>query len=176
MDEEPALLHEPDLMLAVLRAAGQGAAGPEEAAARLVANLAAAGEAAPADPADLRRRLERAADLLAGAGALSPAGGGRFRLTRCGALLLAEHPDGVDVSVLEGLPVFRALVAGRARRRPADDPCLPAYEAGVRAFAVGRPLDANPHDDDSADHLGWENGWCEACDEVRERGGGPPDR
>jgi restriction system protein len=170
MDEEPTLLHEPDLMLALLRAAGEGPAGPDEAAARLLATLAAAGEPAPADPAGLRGRLERAADLLAAAGALGPAGGGRFRLTPCGARLLAGHPDGVDVSVLERLPGFRAPVAGRARRRgPVADPRLAAYEAGARAFAAGLPLDANPHEDDGADHLGWENGWCEARDEAAAR-------
>jgi hypothetical protein len=74
------------------------------------------------------------------------------------------------------LPGFRALVAGRAWRRPAAAPRLPAYEAGARAFAAGLPLEANPHEDDGADHLGWENGWCGARDEARGRGGGPHDR
>ena len=63
-DDEPALLHEPDLMLAILRAARQGPAGLDDAMARLHANFAAADEPLPEPEGDLRRRLERAALLL----------------------------------------------------------------------------------------------------------------
>lgn len=171
MDEEPVLLHEPDLMLAILRAASSGPAGPEEAAARLRAHLAAAREPPPADPADLRQRLERAASLLAAAGALEPAGGERCRLTESGRRLLAEHPDGVDESVLRRLPAFRAFLAARRPERPVEDPRLPAYEAGLRAFAEGQPFADNPHAADTADHLGWENGWSEARDGGPRKGG-----
>ncbi|MDP9143152.1 MAG: hypothetical protein M3N43_00365, partial [Actinomycetota bacterium] len=43
-DDEPALLHEPDLMLAILRAAHRAPAGLDDAMVRLHANLAAAHE------------------------------------------------------------------------------------------------------------------------------------
>jgi hypothetical protein len=98
---------------------------------------------------------------------------GRWYNALRGPGLLAGHPDGVDVSVLERLPGFRAPVAGRARRRgPVADPRLAAYEAGARAFAAGLPLEANPREDDGADRLGRENGWCEARDEARGEGRG----
>jgi hypothetical protein len=167
-EEEPALLHEPDLMLALLRAASRGPAGLEEATAQLLANLAVAGEPAPADPLDLRSRLARAASLLVAAGALASAADGseRFRLTERGEHLLAEHPDGVDPSVLRDLPAFRAFLAERTRGQPEADPCLPAYLGGLRAFAQGRSLADNPYPTDTADHLAWENGWSEAHDRT----------
>ena len=80
MDDDQPLLHEPDLMLALVRAARERPAGLDAAADRLAANLAAA-HAPAADPAELRRGLARAAALLQGAGVLSPADPGTFRLT-----------------------------------------------------------------------------------------------
>ena len=53
-DDEPALLHEPDLMLAILRAAHQAPASLDDAMARLHANLAAAHEPLPEPEHDLR--------------------------------------------------------------------------------------------------------------------------
>jgi restriction system protein len=161
-DDEPALLHEPDLMLAVLRAARQGPAGLDDAMARLQANLAAAHEPPPEPGGDLRRRLERAALLLRGADAIAPAGDDRFRLTARGARLLADHPDGVDETVLLALPEFRALLAALHPHRSKDDPHPRAFEAGMQAFAEGGSLADNPYAFDSADHLAWECGWSEA--------------
>jgi ribosome modulation factor len=166
-DDEPVLLHDADLMLALMRAARHAPATLDDALARLLATLAAAGEPVPPDPADLRRRFRRAASLLAGAGVLAPAGEGGLRLTEAGVRLLAEHPDGIDESVLETLPAFRAYLAETVRRRTGYDPHEPAFEAGFRAYAEGKPLDANPFDPDGPRHLGWENGWCEARDRRR---------
>jgi ribosome modulation factor len=163
-DDEPLLLHEPDLMLALMRAAKGRPAGLDEAAARITATLAAAREPA-ADPAELRRSLGRAAALLVGAGVLSAADPGTFRLTESGARLLAEHPDGVDQSVLERLPAFRAYLAARAREHAAAaDRRESTFDAGFRASRDGRPLDANPFDPDTPDHQVWENGWCDGRD------------
>ena len=54
-DDEAALLHEPDLMLAILRAACQEPAGLDDALARLRAHLAVLHEPLPAeDEGDLR--------------------------------------------------------------------------------------------------------------------------
>jgi hypothetical protein len=167
-DDEPRLLHEPDLMLAILRAARQGPAGLDDAMARLHANLAAAHEPLPEDEGDLRRRLERAALLLRGADAIAPAGDDRFRLTARGTRLLAEHPDGVDESVLIAFPEFRAFVTALSPHRSEDDPRLPAYEAGMQAFAEGRSIAENPHAFDSVDHLAWECGWSEAREAIKQ--------
>jgi restriction system protein len=161
-DDEPALLHEPDLMLAVLRAARQGPAVLDDAMARLHGALAAAHEPPPGPGGDLRRRLERAALLLRGADAIAPAGDDRFRLTARGARLLADHPDGVDETVLLALPEFRAFLAALHPHRSKDDPHPRAFEAGMQAFADGRSIADNPHASDSADHLAWECGWSEA--------------
>ena len=166
MDEEPVLLHEPNLMLALLRSAAFAAAGIEDAIARLRANLALAGEPAPADPVELRQRLAHALASLDRAGAVAPAGEGRFRLTAAGAKLLAEHPEGVDETML--WPVGGPSSAASAH----DDPRPRAYRAGLHAFAAGRPIDANPHPSDTPDQLAWENGWSEARDEAREGSGG----
>jgi hypothetical protein len=179
-DDEPILLHETNLMLAILRASRDGPAGLEAAMARLEANLAAAREPAPADRGDLERRLREAGRLLEAARALAPAGPGRYRLTGRGERLLAEHPDGVDQSVLGRFAEFRQFLAERTsgtgsaggprqsgpyqRIGPHDDPRLDAYTDGMQAYREGKPLDANPYDGDSNGHLGWENGWCEARD------------
>ena len=161
-DDEPALLHEPNLMLAILRAAHQAPAGLDDAMTRLHANLDAAHEPLPEPEGDLRRRLEGAALLLRGADAIAPAGGDRFRLTPRGARLLADHQDGVDESVLLAFPEFRAFLTALSPKRYEDDPRLPAFQAGMQAFAQGRSFADNPHAFDSVDHLAWECGWSEA--------------
>ena len=167
-DDEPALLHEPDLMLAILRSARQGPAGLDDAMARLHANLVAAHEPRPEPESDLRRRLEHAALLLRGADAIAPAGD-RFRLTARGARLLADHPDGVDVSVLLAFSEFRAFVTALNPHRSEDDPRLPAFQAGMQAFAEGRSIADNPHAFDTVDHLAWECGWSEAREADKPR-------
>lgn len=166
-DDEPTLLHEPDLMLAILRAAHDAPAGLDEALTRLRTTLAQAHEPAPTDPADLALRLRRAAFLLLQAGALAPGGDGRFRLTARGRELVAAHPDGVDQSVLAAYPEFRAFLAEAGRRRDEDDPREAAFDAGVQAFLDGRPHTDNPHPFDTADHLAWECGWFEARDAAK---------
>jgi hypothetical protein len=167
MDDEPILLHEPDFMLAVLRAARDEPARLEDAVARLQALLATAGEPLLLEPEELWRRFAHAAFLLQGAGAIAPTGDGCYRLTARGARLLAEHPDGVDQSVLRAFPEFRAFVAGLGREGPGDDPRLPAFDAGMQAFAENRQISDNPHAFDSPDHLAWECGWSEARDARR---------
>jgi restriction system protein len=189
-DDEPILLHETNLMLAILRASREGPAGLEAVMARLEANLAAAWEPAPTDRGDLERRLREACRLLEAARALAPAGPDRYRLTARGEGLLAEHPDGVDQSVLGRFAEFRRFLVERTRGTERmggprqsgpyqqvgpwqaepnpvgshDDPRLDAYTDGMQAYREGKPLDANPYADDSNGHLGWENGWSEARD------------
>jgi len=168
-DDEPALLHEPDLMLAILRASLKAPASLEDAMARLHANLAAAHEPLAEPEGDLRRRLERAALLLRGADAIAPAGDDRFQLTARGSRLLDEHADGVDESVLSAFPEYRAFLTALHPKRFDDDPRLPAFQAGMQAFADGRSIADNPHAFDSVDHLAWECGWSEARGANKQR-------
>jgi hypothetical protein len=167
MDDEPVLLHEPDLMLAILRAAQAGPADLEAAMARLAATRAMAGEGAPKDPAALRRRLEEAAAMLEGAEAIAPIVGDRFRLTERGAALLEENVAGVDQSVLRQFPEFRGFMAGRSAHETDDDPRLPAFAAGLEAFGTGCAFNDNPYAADTPDHLAWEAGWSEARDDRK---------
>jgi hypothetical protein len=166
-DDEPILLHEPDLMLAILKVARRRAARLDDALGELESNLKAAGEPDPADPEDLRRRLREAARFLQAAAAIAPEGTECYRLTERGLRLITEHPEGVDASVLRDYPEFRAFIRARSRGQPDDDPHLPAYVAGMDAFRTGQPSDANPFADDSSDHLAWENGWTEGRDSRR---------
>jgi hypothetical protein len=168
-DDEPILLHEPDLMLAILRTARERPAGLEDAMAQLAALRADAREPPTTPEDEVRSRLERAALLLAGAGAVIRNGEGRFRTTALGARLLAEHPDGVDQSVLHALPEFRAFVAALTRGHTSDDPRPDAFHAGERAFAEGQPHVDNPFDFDTVDHLAWDCGWSEARDQARPK-------
>lgn len=168
-DFEPILQHEPDFMLAILRAAQAAPARLDDAAARLHRHLAAAGEPLLLGPEELRHRFEEAARLLEGAGAIAPAGQGLYRLTERGARLLAEHPGGVDQSVLHAIPEFRAFVAALSRRGPEGDPRLPAFHAGMQAFGDRRALSDNPFASDTPDHLAWECGWSEARDTELRR-------
>ena len=169
MDEEPVLLHEANLMLAILRAADAHSAGLEDAVARLRANRAMAGEPPPEDPAELWQRLEQALTALERAGAVAMVGDGRFRLTDHGARLLAAHPGGIDETVLR--PVGSAFLPDVATfERAHDDPRPAAYGQGLQAFGNRRPIDANPYASDTPDHLAWENGWSEARYEAKDAG------
>lgn len=168
-DYEPILLHEPDLMLALLCSARHGPATVEDARRRLERNLALAHEPAPSDVSDLQERLNHAAFMLTAAGAVAPVPEGGWRLTDRGRQLLKEHPKGVDQTVLRTFPEFRAALAEiGSRRGPVDDPRLSTFEDGMRAFSQGRPLTDNPYPSDTNDHLAWECGWCEARDGALE--------
>ena len=170
VDEEPILLHEADLMLAILRAAHESPATLPDAYMALLAHLAAAHESVPAwFESELRRRLGRALDRLAGAKAIACLDSERYELTERGLMLLRKHPAGVDQSVLLTFPEFRAYVAAQQRAEPKEDPHLSAFEAGLRAFNEGQGLADNPYSSDTADHLGWECGWSEARDGAMRR-------
>lgn len=164
-NEEPILLHEQDLMLALLRAGAEGPATVQGAVSMLRRLRASLGEADAVDE-EVMGRLRRAAMALRAAGALSRVDIGTLKITDRGRELLAAHPDGIDETVLMQFAEFRAFIAAAGPRGPRDDPRIPAYDAGQRAFAAGEPLTANPFTFDSVDHLAWENGWSEARDEA----------
>jgi hypothetical protein len=164
LDEEAVLLHEPDLMLAILRAA-KGGGGLSDAMASLLANRALARERDELAEGDVLARLDEAARLLEAAAAITGVADGHLALTERGERLLAEHPQGVDQSVLLAFPEFRDFI-GRRRGRADDDPRVSAFDAGRQAFAQGRTNVENPHPFDSVDHLAWECGWSQARDET----------
>ncbi|MDX6752277.1 hypothetical protein SH611_20930 [Geminicoccaceae bacterium 1502E] len=167
--DEPTLLHEPDLMLALLRGAEEGPVSLGETRGRLAAMRARAGLPPCRDTGELERRLEVAARMLEVAGALAPSHGQRFTLTPRGRELLREHPGGLDQTVLARFPEFLAWIETRSCPHGDDDPRPAAYTAGTRAFHTGKSLTDNPHSMDTADHLAWQNGWSEARD-ARARG------
>lgn len=193
-DEEPILLHEPNLMLAILRTAREGPASLDDAKAQLLAIRQVAEEPAPDDMADLKERLDEAYAFLAGATAIAILDDGRYRLTGRGEELLDRHPEGIDQTVLGDFPEFQRFLAQRSEgaaheggprqtgpyqqlgpwrpepnpRGPEDDPRLEVYLEGQQAFTEGKPADANPYARDSNAHLAWENGWCAARDAARE--------
>ena len=135
-DDEPVLLHEPDLMLAILRAAQHAPASLDDAMARLHANFAAAHEPLTEPEGDLRRR-PKVWRCFSGAPTRSQiAGDGQFRLTARGARLLDEHPGGVDESLLYAFPEFRAFLTALSPKRIEDDPRLPAFQPASRRSPI----------------------------------------
>lgn len=164
-NEEPILLHEQDLMLALLHAAAEGPATVQGAVARLRGMRAVAGEADAVDE-EVMRRLRRAALALRAAGALARIETGTLKITERGRELLASSPEGIDETALMRFAEFRAFISGSGSREPRGDPRMPAFDAGQLAFTTGKPLTENPFPFDSVDHLAWENGWSEARDEA----------
>jgi restriction system protein len=162
--EEAPLLHEPDLMLAVLRASACKVATLDDCIRQLGTLLRVAREPPPADPEELLARLIEVRDKLLRAELIRSAGPGGFEITERGRGVLEENPGGVDESVLIRFPEYRGAVAERATgasRRPG----AAAYDAGYAAHLAGRTLADNPHPPDRRDHLDWQNGWSQARDD-----------
>jgi len=173
--EERVLLHEPDLMLAILRVAaqGEGEGTLDACVAHLRALLRLAKEPAPEDEDALRARLEEARHRLEQARLIAPVNGERFRITPRGRSVLVENPRGVDDTVLMQFQEFRAAIT--PQERPAAPSPAPAdYERGYAANLAGQGLADNPHPADSAAHLEWENGWSQARDDAQMHAGAAP--
>lgn len=165
------LLHYADLMVALLRVAEErGEAAVGDAAVRLREDLARAGERPPVDEGELLARLGRARHNLFKAGALLPTHDQRFRITVRGRRVLAEHPEGIDDTVLMQFPEFRQYIRRLVGRPAADKPLSLAYDQGWAAYHGGVSHSDNPYRFDTGQHLAWENGWFEARDEEREHG------
>ncbi len=121
---------------------------------------------------ELAARCGRTVGWLREAG-LIEAGDGHWALTARGRAALAEHPQGMDLADLAAYPDFAAFLERRGRRgRP--EPRSDGYDEGFAARRAGKAFTDNPYGFGSADHLGWENGWCEALDEEEEPGVAPP--
>lgn len=169
--EEHPLLHEPDLMLAVLRTSARGFATVDDCIRQLGALLHMAHEPPPADLEELRARLEEVEAKLLRAGLIRPAGAEGFEITDRGRRILKEHPDGVDESLLMEVPQYRAAITERAAGG-SPGPGAAAYDAGYAACLSGRSLADNPYPADRRDHLDWQNGWSQARDDGLKVDGG----
>jgi restriction system protein len=172
--EERPLLHEPDLMLAILRVAALGEGTLDDCLAHLRQLLRRAKEPALEDEHALRARLDEARHRLEQARLIEPVNRERFRITPRGQSVLVENPQGVDDTVLMQFPEFRAAIIPE-HARPAPPATAPAaYERGYTAHLAGLSLADNPYPTDSAGHLEWENGWSQARDDGQMRAGAAP--
>jgi restriction system protein len=165
--EEDPLLHEPDLMLAVLRASACKVARLDDCIRQLGTLLRVAREPRPADPEELRARLVEVRDKLLRAGLICVAEPDSFEITERGRRALEENPGGVDESLLIRFPEYRNAVAERAAGG-SPGPGAAAYDAGYAAYLAGRTLADNPHPPDRRKHLDWQNGWSQARDDEVE--------
>lgn len=169
---EHTLLSYPDLTLTLLKVAQErGQATLEDALQAHKALLRQAHEAPPVSDEEILRHLDHARRNLELAKLLKAVGTEGFQLTARGAEALREHPMGVDDSVLMAYPEFRAAIEGRDTAQIKGAARLPRsmhYDEGYTAFHQGAGLSDNPYGFDTANHLGWENGWYEARDESAQ--------
>lgn len=162
----------PSIMLRALKVCRDGGAEPEDCLNRVLRDLRQAKEPNPQDMEGLRTSIRGAFETLEGAGLLDRDGEAGFVLTERGARVLRDHPLGVDASVLEAFPDYRAFLrqqGGIADGATVEEP-KPQFAEGYAAFHSGADLADNPYPFDSAAHLEWENGWGEA----RKRDGAGP--
>lgn len=157
------LLHEADLMLAILRVGAQGGGTIDHCREYLLTVLKHAREDPPIDQEELQARLEDCRLKLAQA-RLVESRGERFEITPRGREVLAANPGGVDETVLMQFEEFRAALGGADAPARVEQPVPPEYAAGYVAFGAGRALTENPHPRDTRQHLDWQNGWSQARD------------
>jgi len=166
IDEAP-LLHEPDLMLAVLRVAS-GRAGSLDACIDHLRTLRDCAKVRHRVPeAEVRARLETVTAKLDRAGLIEVPSGRPFRITPRGRKLLADHPGGIDDSVL--MQVDQLPAPSDEEHPGVDAPSRSPADAGYEAFSEGRALADNPHPFDTRAHLDWQNGWSQGRDEALRR-------
>jgi hypothetical protein len=162
------LLNTPSLVALVLRAAEEGGASAEACADRLEALFRKTAERPEVGRDEMVARCGKAIGWLRAAGLLA-AGDGAWLLTARGREALAAHPQGMDLADLAAYPEFADYIERRAAgQRP--EPRSNGYDEGFAAHRAGRAFTDNPHGFGSADHLAWENGWCEALDEEEGPG------
>jgi ribosome modulation factor len=171
LDEAP-LLHEPDLMLAVLRvgAVKSGTLNDCIDHLRLLRRCAQIDELV--SEVVVRSRLETVLAKLHRARLIELPTPGRFRITARGRQVLADNPDGVDDTVLMQLPEFRSVnghagPAASSRSAPITAERAPTidYHRGYEACLTGANLADNPHPRDVRAYLDWANGWSQARDD-----------
>jgi restriction system protein len=170
--DDSVLLHEPDLMLAVLRVAA-ARAGTLDACIDHLRELRDCAQVEHRVPeADVRAQLEAITAKLDRASLIEWPVASRFRITARGRQVLAEHPSGIDDSVLmrlEGPPAAATQdEAPPLETRPPGASEASAYDAGYEAYGEGLSLADNPHPADARAHLDWQNGWSEARDQAQQ--------
>jgi ribosome modulation factor len=171
LDDSP-LLHEPDLMLAILRVGAAKSGTLDDCIDHLRLLRKSAQVEEPLPEAEVRARLRTALAKLHRARLIEAPAPGQFRITARGRQVLADNPDGVDDTVLMQLPEFR-LANGHAspeassRSAPATGERAPTvdYHRGYEAYLAGARLADNPFPPDVRAHLDWENGWSQARDD-----------
>jgi ribosome modulation factor len=169
--EQPPLLHDADLMLALLKAGFAAPATLADCIAHIRANLRAADVQTEVSDDELRERLEEALLHLEKAMLVEPGAAGAYTTTARGHRALRQHPMGIDDSVLMAYPEFADFIHKLHRRPPPADTKASEYEQGYDAFTAGRDHTDNPFSGDSARHLAWENGWFQAFDDHSEAAG-----
>lgn len=171
LDDSP-LLHEPDLMLAVLRVGADRSGTLHDCIEHLRLLRRAAQIEEPMPEGDVREALETVLAKLHRAALIETPAPGRFRTTARGRAVLAANPDGVDDTVLAQLPEFRPANGHHARaamQTVAAQTLNAAYQSGFEAALAGASLADNPLPRDVRAYLDWENGWSLARDELLRR-------
>ena len=167
-DEQP-LLHEPNLMLAVLRVAAKRSATIDACIDHLRTLRACARVEQLVPEEEVRSRLEAVTAKLDRASLIERAAANGFRLTARGRKVLADHPDGVDETVLLQFKEARAAAGRCDETREMRMPARSQYDAGYEAWGEGYGLADNPHPTDARAHLDWQNGWSQARDDALSR-------
>jgi len=169
--DEAILLHEPDLMLAVLRVAAARAGTLDACIEHLRELRDCAGVEHRVPEADVRAQLEAITAKLDRASLIEWPVASRFRITARGRQVLADHPSGIDDSVLMRLeqpPAAEKRDEAPSLETPASAASeASAYDAGYEAYGEGLSLADNPHPADARAHLDWQNGWSEARDQQQ---------
>jgi restriction system protein len=169
--DDSVLLHEPDLMLAVLRVAAARAGTLDACIEHLRALRDRAKVEHRVPEADVRAQLQAITARLDRASLIEWRPASRFRITARGRQVLADHPAGIDDSVLMRLEQPTASERPQDEAPPAETPSAgrlqaSAYDAGYEGFGRGLGLADNPHPSDTCTHLDWQNGWSQARDEA----------
>jgi ribosome modulation factor len=171
--ERLSLLSEPSLMVLALKLAREAPIMPADCVRQLLYNFREIHEDAPeALLPEIGRRVIFAIRDLCIAGLLDPDEAGRCAITQRGRDILETHPHGVDASVLVRFPEYRSYVrrpmpfqSDDREHEPGKGPAV-EYMEGYTAYVEGRRFTENPYQIDSVAHLAWENGWCEARDDL----------
>jgi hypothetical protein len=168
--DESVLLHEPDLMLAVLRVAA-ASAGTLDACVEHLRALRERAEVEHRVPeACVRAQLKAITARLDRARLLEWPKASRFRITARGRQVLADHPSGVDGSVLVRLET-PGVADGTPHEAPLAEAQALAYDLGYQAYGEGLSFADNPLPADARGHLDWQNGWSQARDDATQANG-----
>ena len=160
------LLNTPSLTLSLLKVAAKREwATLEDGLAHLKGVFAEAHESPAVAVAEIVSHLQEVLRHLVAAGLLSMADDDRFTITERGRQVLAEHPMGVDDSVLTQFGEFREFLRRSSPYHVPENTEPVTQEEGYYAFLVGQSAVDNPHEFDTSKHLAWENGWFEARDQ-----------